>query len=126
MNIGDNIKRIRTAKNLSQKEVLTTANLDAAQYSRIENGKTDPSVSTLEKIAKALGVSLADLFSTDKDLKDISSFDRSIMEKVTLVESLNKDEKQTIYTMLDAFVSKRKLKDALKNVLIETKKKASY
>jgi len=38
------------------------AKLDTAQYSRIENGKTDPSVGTLERIAKALGVSLAELF----------------------------------------------------------------
>lgn len=121
MNIGENIKRIRTAKSLSQKEVLTSANLDAAQYSRIENGKTDPSVTTLERICKALGVSLADLFTTDKDLKDVTSFDKSIMEKVSLIDSLPKDEKQTIYTMLDAFVSKRKLKDALKNVLHDVK-----
>jgi transcriptional regulator with XRE-family HTH domain len=121
MSIGDNIKRIRTAKSLSQKEVLTVANLDAAQYSRIENGKTDPTVSTLEKIAKALGVSLAELFTTEKDLKDVATADKSVMEKVGLMEALPKEEKQTIYTMLDAFVSKRKLKDALKSVLHEAK-----
>ena len=55
MNVGENIKRIRTAKNLSQKEVTINAGLDTAQYSRIENGKTDLSVNTLERIAKALG-----------------------------------------------------------------------
>ena len=121
MNIGDNIKRIRTAKSLSQKEVLTIAGLDAAQYSRIENGKTDPSVTMLERISKALGVSLADLFTTEKDLKDVTSIDKSVMEKVNLIESLAKDEKYTIYTMLDAFISKRKLKDALKNVLQDVK-----
>lgn len=121
MNVGENIKRIRTAKNLSQKEVLTAANLDAAQYSRIENGKTDPSVTTLERISTALGVSLADLFATARDLKDITSVDKSVMEKVSLIDSLPKEEKQTIYTILDAFVSKRKLKDALKSVLHEAK-----
>jgi transcriptional regulator with XRE-family HTH domain len=117
MNIGDNIKKIRVAKNLSQKEVTVSANLDTAQYSRIENGKTDPSVNTLEKIANALGVSLADLFSATEELKEINSYDKSIMEKVTLMETLNKLEKQTIYTMLDAFVGKKKLKDALNNAI---------
>lgn len=121
MNTGDNIKRIRTAKNLSQKEVLTLANLDPAQYSRIENGKTDPSINTLERISTALGVSLSELFTSTKDLKDVASIDKSIMEKVNLIESLHKDEKNTIYTMLDAFISKRKLKDALKNVLQDVK-----
>jgi len=43
------------------------------------------------------------------------------MEKVSLIESLNNDEKNTIYTMLDAFIGKRKLKDALSNVLQDVK-----
>lgn len=121
MNIGENIKRIRTAKNLSQKEVTINANLDTAQYSRIENGKTDPSVNTLERIAKALGITLAELFASTDELKEINSLDKSLMEKVALMESLSNEEKQTIYTMLDVFIGKRKLKDALSNVLTEVK-----
>jgi hypothetical protein len=39
------------------------------------------------------------------------------MEKVALMESLNDEEKHTIYIMLDAFIGKQKLKDALSNVL---------
>lgn len=121
MNIGDNIKRIRTAKNLSQKEVTINAKLDTAQYSRIENGKTDPSVATLERIAKAIGISLSDLFSSTEELKEINSYDKSIMEKVALMETLNEEEKHTIYVMLDAFIGKRKLKDALSGVLNDVK-----
>jgi transcriptional regulator with XRE-family HTH domain len=121
MNIGDNIKRIRAAKNLSQKEVTLNAKLDTAQYSRIENGKTDPSVTTLEKIAFALGVSLSDLFASTEELKEINSYDKSLLEKVALMESLSEEEKQTIYVMLDAFIGKRKLKDALSSVLNDVK-----
>ena len=43
------------------------------------------------------------------------------MEKVSLIESLTDDEKKTLYSMLDAFVGKRKLKDALSNVLQDVK-----
>lgn len=43
------------------------------------------------------------------------------MEKVSLIESLNDDEKNTLYSTLDAFVGKRKLKDALSNVLQDVK-----
>jgi transcriptional regulator with XRE-family HTH domain len=121
MNIGDKIKRIRTLKELSQKEVYTIANLDAAQYSRIESSKTDPTLNTLERISKALGVTLADLFASEEQIKDVPALDKTIMEKVQLMDALTKDEKQTIYTILDAFVSKRKLKEALKNVLTEAK-----
>jgi len=116
MIVGEQIKRIRASKGLSQKEVIVEAGLDKAQYSRIENGKTDPSVSTVAKIAKALGISLADMFALD-DLKEIQSRDRTLMEKVSLMESLDDKEKETIYNMLDAFVGKKKLKDTLSNVL---------
>ena len=117
MDISKNIKRIREAKGLSQKEVISAIDMGAAQYSRIENGKTDPSVSTLVKIAKALGVSMAELFTDKEVLQDISSIDTTLMERVALIDSLNKEEQKTIFSILDAFISKRKLKSTLKNVL---------
>lgn len=117
MNIGENIKRVRVAKNLSQKEVTIASKLDTAQYSRIENGKTDPSVSTLEKIAQAMGLTLAELFAWGEEVKDLHSVDKSLMEKVTLLEALPEEERNTIFIMLDAFVGKRKLKNALQSVL---------
>lgn len=39
------------------------------------------------------------------------------MEKVKLMESLDEDERNTLYNILDAFVSKKKLKEALTNAL---------
>ncbi len=117
MDISKNIKRIREAKGLSQKEVISAIDMGAAQYSRIENGKTDPSVSTLMKIAKALGVSMAELFTNKEVLQDINSVDTTLMERVALIDTLTKEEQKTIFSILDAFISKRKLKSTLKNVL---------
>lgn len=117
MSIGEQIKRIRTAKGLSQKEVIISAGLDKAQYSRIENNKTDPYFSTIDKIAKAMGITLSELFTTSEEPKEIQSHDKTVMEKVNLIESLSKEEKATIYKMLDAFIGKKKLKDTLANVL---------
>lgn len=116
MDIGTNIKRIREAKNLSQKEVIAAINMGAAQYSRIEGGKTEPSVSTLERIAKALGVQLTELFAAE-ELLDVNSQDKTLMERVRLVDSLSEEEQQALFTMLDAFVGKKKLKDTLASVL---------
>jgi hypothetical protein len=50
-------------------------------------------------------------------MSDINSVDKSLMEKLRLMEALNDEERKTIYTMLDAFIGKKKLKDALSNVL---------
>tara|TARA_B110000967_G_C18431770_1_gene338905 strand:- start:131 stop:493 length:363 start_codon:yes stop_codon:yes gene_type:complete len=117
MEVAERIKKIRKAKNLSQKEVTAAINMGAAQFSRIENGKTDPSISTLEKIAQALGVTLAELFADDGQPTEVNSTDKTLMEKVKLMESLEEEEKQTLFTMLDAFVSKKRLRDALSNAL---------
>jgi len=76
------------------------------------------SFTTLEKIAKALGISISELFATTDEIEEVNSHYKTVMEKVSLIESLNNDEKNTLYSMLDAFVGKRKLKDALSNVLL--------
>lgn len=117
MDLGDCIKRIREAKGLSQKQVAAACKMDTGNYSRIENGRTDPAFSSVQKIAKALGVQLGDLFKADEVLKEINSMDKSVMEKLALIEQLDKKEKQAFYAVLDAFVGKKKLKEALGNVL---------
>lgn len=121
MDIGKNIKKIREAKGLTAKEVISAIDMGAPMYSRIETGKTEPSLSTLEKIAKALGVKLSDLFDTDDKLEDVNSYDASMMEKIKLIEALSEEEKKTIFNILDAFVGKKKLKDALSDVLKDVK-----
>ncbi|HPZ86601.1 MAG TPA: helix-turn-helix transcriptional regulator [Flavihumibacter sp.] len=117
MNLGTNIRKIRDAKGLSSKEVALSCKMDPAQYSRIENNKTDPALSSLVKIAKALGISIAELFSADEVFKDVNSIDKTLMEKISLIEQLDKKEKAAFFTMLDALVAKKKLKDNLSNAL---------
>ena len=117
MTVSERIKSIRKAKGLSQKEVITTIGMGSAQYSRIENGKTDPSITTLEKITTALGVTMSELFAENEPLTEISSTDRTLMEKVQLIERLDQEERQTVYNVLDAFLTKQKLKQALSGAL---------
>lgn len=121
MSVGEQIKKVRIAKGLSQKEVVIGASIDKAQFSRIENSKTDPSFSTIEKIAKAMGCSIAELFASAEEIKDINSHDKSLMEKLTLIETLSDEEKQTLFNILDAFVSKKKYKDTLSGLLQDVK-----
>ncbi len=41
----------------------------------------------------------------------------SLMEKVKAIESLSDEEKKTVFSIVDAFAGKKKLKDALSGVL---------
>ncbi|NQZ76833.1 MAG: helix-turn-helix domain-containing protein [Ekhidna sp.] len=117
MNVGEKIKTVREAKGLSQKQVALSINMDPSQYSKIEKSKTDPSVSTLEKIADALSVSLPELFQSDEIFKDIDSADKTIMEKLRLIEQLDEDEKLSVFKIIDSLFAKKRLKDSLSNVL---------
>ena len=60
---------------------------------------------------------LIDLFQADQILKDVNLFDKSLAEKLSFIEGLDKKDKIAFYAVLDAFVGKKKLKDALSNVL---------
>lgn len=117
MQIGANIKKVREAKGLSQKEVALSLKMDSAQYSRIENDKTDPTFSTIEKIAKALGIELSELFKADEVFKEVNSYDKTLLEKLALIEKLEEKEKQAFYSIMDALISKKKLKDTLSNAI---------
>ena len=59
--LGKNIKRIRTTKGISQGEISRRLNVDKSFISNIENGKTNPTLETIVKIAKAIGVSVGEL-----------------------------------------------------------------
>ena len=59
--LGKNLKRIRTAKGMSQGEISRILEVDKSFVSNIENGKTNPTLATIAKIAKAIGVSVGDL-----------------------------------------------------------------
>jgi transcriptional regulator with XRE-family HTH domain len=117
MKLSDAVKKVREAKGMSQKEVATALKMDASQYSRIENGKNDPSFTVVTKIAKALGVTVAELVQADEIFTDIKSSDKTLMEKLRLLDNLDDKDKQSLYHIIDTFVAKKKLKDNLSNVL---------
>src|SRR2546427_8955520 len=62
MLIGDRLREFRKAKHLSQGDIEKRTGLIRCYVSRVENGHTVPAVETLEKFARALEVSLYQLF----------------------------------------------------------------
>lgn len=116
MNLGKRIKEIRTAKNLSQKEVAMTIELDRGQFSRIENNKAEPNLSTLKKIAQALDIPLAELFQDDNSY-DINSYSPALVDRVKIISTLTQKEQETIFFMIDTLAANHKLKTTLKNAI---------
>jgi len=56
--LGDNIKKIRTRKGMSQGDICRALDMDRGYMSAIENGKKNITISQLERLARALEVSV--------------------------------------------------------------------
>jgi transcriptional regulator with XRE-family HTH domain len=59
--LGENLKKLRMEKNISQTEIAKALDVDRSFVSNIENGKTNPTLSTITNLAKVLGVSASEL-----------------------------------------------------------------
>ena len=59
--LGQNIRRIRLAKGMTQGDLCRKLEVDRGYMSNVESGKKNPTLSTIERIAKALDVSIEEL-----------------------------------------------------------------
>lgn len=59
--LGENIRKIRIKKGMTQIDLCRKLEVDRAYMSKIENGKKNPTLSTIEHIAEVLGVSSNEL-----------------------------------------------------------------
>ena len=58
---GRNLKRIREARGITQGDIVRALGVGRGFISNIENGKANPTLSTIARIARALDVSTAEL-----------------------------------------------------------------
>lgn len=92
MLLAENIKRIRTEKGISQRELARRINMSGQMISKIEKSETSPSIETLSKIAKTLDVSVNDLLDMEvgklqkegKGLESLESILKCVYDEVEL------------------------------------------
>jgi transcriptional regulator with XRE-family HTH domain len=59
--LGENLKRIRGQKGLTQVEIAKKLEVNRSFVSNIENAKTNPTLATIANLAKVLGVAIDEL-----------------------------------------------------------------
>ncbi len=104
----ENIKRIRKEKGLTQQEVADGADMLVPTYSRLERGGTNPSLASMTRIANALGVPLAELLMSS-ELKD-----RTLAQKVEMLEDLSDYNRNVANIMLDTVIEKDRIEKSQK------------
>jgi transcriptional regulator with XRE-family HTH domain len=70
--IGERISKFRKAKGLSQADLAAKVGMEKPNLSVIENGRTNPQLLTLARIAAGLGVTLSDLLTVSFDYDSFS------------------------------------------------------
>ncbi|RYY49959.1 MAG: XRE family transcriptional regulator [Chitinophagaceae bacterium] len=68
--LGKRLKALRKLRNLSQLDIEVATGIPNADISRIENGKTNPELVTLIRLAIALDVPVAEIFNYERDLPE--------------------------------------------------------
>ena len=71
INVGERLRELREARNISMRALAARSGLSANALSMIERGRASPSVSTLYKLADALGVSITSFFGSDLQRKQV-------------------------------------------------------
>ncbi len=95
--LGLKVKEFRKQRKLTQEKLAEIIGVDNGYISKLEVGQNFPSISTLEKIAEALGVELYELFQfTQGKEKDFRS------EIIFIYDSLNKEKQYTLYRVAKA------------------------
>lgn len=111
MNIGDNIKKIRKEKKLSQSELAASLEISQSYLSDLENNRKNLGIKTVEKIAKKLEVTTSYLMSGNKMLGDLT--DNEIKEQMfnlsnQISKSKSKNEtivKENLFSLLNKDLS---------------------
>lgn len=83
MTIGQNIKTLRKNKKITLTHLSDKTGLSISTLSDIENGKSSPKTSTLNKIANGLGVQLLDIIGPESNYLDINNSDNETDIKFT-------------------------------------------
>ena len=76
-NLGCNIQKLRTSKNITQEELAELISSDRSYIGAIEQGRKSPSIYCLYSIAVALKVKLSQI--VDFDVQELNFLHRSLL-----------------------------------------------
>jgi transcriptional regulator with XRE-family HTH domain len=110
MSFAIRLKKARVDKGLSQTELANLVGIHYTQVGRYENKGSQPSAEVLAKLANALGVSSDFLTNGSTDeLAENTLSDKELLNQFKAIEKMSDNDKNIIKTLIDAFITKRKI-----------------
>lgn len=118
MKIGKRIRKLRELQGLTQAQLAGKIPMDQSQFSRIEKDKTDPTLTTLIKVAQALDRDVVDFFE-ETQIANLKIDNKTDLEKFEMLQRLEDNDKVIVFQMIDRLYSRKKMKESLAKLLDE-------
>lgn len=121
--VCDNIRRLREAKGLSQKDLADIMEMPAPQYSRLESGKSAPTLNTLVRISEALSIDVEQLFISPKKLnpKQQQEHKAELTEKIKKLNDITEYDKEFLNYIIELVNVKRTVSHMASSLVNERK-----
>lgn len=112
--VGERIKQLRKEHGWSQDELAEKVGAAGAhQISRYENGQTMPSTETIVRLAEVLDISIDYLLIDGAPRRPLIATGDDFYERLGDLSMLTDQERDTIVTIVDALLTKRRMLAAL-------------
>ena len=111
---GDNLKKIRAEKEISQGDLAKLIDVHATHISRYERNLTSPTIEVAKKIANALEVSTdALIYGSNEQIVKNKLNDEELLQLFNKVQQLSDEDITSIKAMLKAFVFQKDIQKQL-------------
>lgn len=107
---GDRLKALRTEAGWSQAELAAKIDSDARQVSRYENSKVAPGLEAVIRIAQVFNVTVDYLVIESAPRRPLNAPSTIVDARLADLDQLTDDERATIANVIDALVTKAKLR----------------
>lgn len=107
---GDRLKALPTEAGWSQAELAAKIDSDARQVSRYENSKVAPGLDAVIRMAQVFNVSVDYLVIDDAERRPLNAPSSHVDARLTDLDQLTDEERATITNVIDALVTKAKLR----------------
>ena len=108
MSFGKRLLEARKKKGLSQEDVAKKLGTKAPAIGRYERDEMKPSIEAAAKMADILDVSL-DFLTGKTDIQ----LDKITFNRILEVSKFNEEDKNHIFSVIDAFIAKRKIQSIM-------------
>jgi transcriptional regulator with XRE-family HTH domain len=114
MTLGQKIAELRRSKGWTQTQLAEKVGVHPSHITRWERDKNQPSATALSELAQHFEVSIEDLTKApSKRVLQDSIQDEELLSHFRKIQDLDKDDQATIMQVIDAFIVKKRMQEAL-------------